>query len=61
MNGHTVILTLVDYHKDLHGSYFNFNLNFHQYISKVALNANLVLACVKSALIDLNNDVFKFL
>lgn len=49
-------LTSVDHHKDL-GVTFDSSLNFHQHSSEVALKTNRVLACVKRAFVDLNNDV----
>ena len=55
MNGHP--LTSVDHHKDL-GVMFDCYLNFHQHISEVASKANRVLACMKRASTDLNNDGF---
>ena len=55
MYGHP--LTLVHYHKDL-AVIFDRTLNFQQHISEVALKANHVLAWIKRAFIDLNNDVF---
>ena len=55
MNGHP--LTSVDHHKDL-GVTFDCYLNFHQHTSEVASKANRVLACMKRAFTDLNNDGF---
>ena len=55
MNGHP--LTSVDHHKDL-GVTFDCHLNFHQHTSEVASKANRVLACMKRAFTDLNNDGF---
>ena len=54
MNRHP--LTSADYHKDL-GVTFDCSLNFHQHASELALKANRVLAYVKRAFVDLNNDV----
>ena len=61
MNGYP--LTSIDYQKRLESSYiyiitFNYNPNFHQHTSEVTLKANCVLACMKRAFVDLNNDVF---
>ena len=55
MNGYP--LTSMDHHKDL-GLMFDCYLNFHQHISEVASKANRVLACMKRAFTDLNNDGF---
>ena len=55
MNGHP--LTSVDHHNDL-GVTFDCYLNFHQHTSEVASKANCVLACMKRAFTDLNNDGF---
>ena len=55
INGHS--LTSVDHHKDL-GVMFDCYLNFHQHTSEVASKANRVLACMKRAFTDLNNDGF---
>ena len=47
----------MDHHKDL-GVMFDCYLNFHQHTSEVASKANRVLACMKRAFTDLNNDGF---
>ena len=53
MKGHP--LTSLDCHKDLGVLCY---LNFHQHTSEVASKANRVLACMKRAFTDLNNDGF---
>lgn len=55
MNRHPVISGY--YHKYF-GVTFDCNLNFYQHASEVAFKAYHVLACVKRAFVDLNNDVF---